>query len=197
MPSAASFRFSRGKAPASLSTSASARTKPRLRARASARPRDSHGSASRAIASPPKGTTPAPAHRFRRADRKSTRLNSSHVKISYAVFCFSRLPPIPPLFPYTTLFRSVIQIFTRQSSGFAFDVGVGSNETSTASASFGATSGQSWFSIAGNRIATEGYNSCAGAPFPPGGGCFTNEPDRDGYENSSVTLRYGLRWQRS
>src|SRR5690606_37231597 len=24
------------------------------------------------------------------ADRKSTRLNSSHVKISYAVFCFSR-----------------------------------------------------------------------------------------------------------
>lgn len=89
----------------------------------------------------------------------------------------------------------VIQIFTRQSSGFAFDVGVGSNETSTASASFGATSGQSWFSIAGNRIATEGYNSCAGAPFPPGGGCFTNEPDRDGYENTSGTLRAGHRWQ--
>src|SRR5207302_7836671 len=26
----------------------------------------------------------------RRGDRKSTRLNSSHVKISYAVFCFNR-----------------------------------------------------------------------------------------------------------
>src|SRR5699024_1160316 len=37
-------------------------------------------------------------------DRKSTRLNSSHVSISYAVFC--RHPPPPPLFPYPTLFRS-------------------------------------------------------------------------------------------
>src|SRR5436309_1756152 len=39
-------------------------------------------------------------------DRKSTRLNSSHVKISYAVFCLIlRLPQSTP-FPYTTLFRS-------------------------------------------------------------------------------------------
>src|SRR5699024_6497693 len=38
-------------------------------------------------------------------DRKSTRLNSSHVSISYAVFCFRR-PPLPPRFPYTPLFRS-------------------------------------------------------------------------------------------
>src|SRR5690606_40528832 len=28
--------------------------------------------------------------RFSRADRKSTRLNSSHVKISYAVFCLKK-----------------------------------------------------------------------------------------------------------
>src|SRR5207253_2181020 len=62
------------------------------------------------------------------ADRKSTRLNSSHVAISYAVFCLKKkkknprhppplslalsllLPPPPPsspLFPYTTLFRSI------------------------------------------------------------------------------------------
>src|SRR5437868_5366408 len=39
-------------------------------------------------------------------DRKSTRLNSSHVSISYAVFCLIPPPPTPPLFPYTTLFRS-------------------------------------------------------------------------------------------
>src|SRR5690554_7249028 len=37
-------------------------------------------------------------------DRKSTRLNSSHVRISYAVFCLKKknnttLPPIPPLLP--------------------------------------------------------------------------------------------------
>src|SRR2546430_2017725 len=62
------------------------------------------------------------------ADRKSTRLNSSHSQISYAVFCLKkkkkrksdicthysfiffflmiRRPPRSTLFPYTTLFRS-------------------------------------------------------------------------------------------
>src|SRR5438034_1108986 len=41
-------------------------------------------------------------------DRKSTRLNSSHTVISYAVFCLKTLrpPPSSTLFPYTTLFRS-------------------------------------------------------------------------------------------
>src|SRR3989338_1424114 len=47
-------------------------------------------------------------------DRKSTRLNSSHSSISYAVFCLKKIfyflmirrPPRSSLFPYTTLFRS-------------------------------------------------------------------------------------------
>src|SRR5688500_11308965 len=40
-------------------------------------------------------------------DRKSTRLNSSHLVISYAVFCLtSCLSSHSPLLPYTTLFRS-------------------------------------------------------------------------------------------
>src|SRR5205807_301862 len=39
-------------------------------------------------------------------DRKSTRLNSSHLVISYAVFCLIPRPPKSTLFPYTTLFRS-------------------------------------------------------------------------------------------
>ena len=45
-------------------------------------------------------------------DRKSTRLNSSHQIISYAVFCLKKIflmirrPPRSTLFPYTTLFRS-------------------------------------------------------------------------------------------
>src|ERR1035441_10593766 len=45
----------------------------------------------------------------RSRDRKSTRLNSSHLGISYAVFCFgerTRRGPRSTLFPYTTLFRS-------------------------------------------------------------------------------------------
>src|SRR5207248_2065406 len=40
-------------------------------------------------------------------DRKSTRLNSSHRTISYAVFCLIRRAPSSPRFPYTTLFRSI------------------------------------------------------------------------------------------
>src|SRR5437879_2527107 len=39
-------------------------------------------------------------------DRKSTRLNSSHRCISYAVFCLLLPSPRSALFPYTTLFRS-------------------------------------------------------------------------------------------
>src|SRR5699024_3898481 len=47
-------------------------------------------------------------NRGKRKDRKSTRLNSSHVSISYAVFCLKilRCTPCSTLFPYTTLFRS-------------------------------------------------------------------------------------------
>src|SRR5437660_466360 len=39
-------------------------------------------------------------------DRKSTRLNSSHVAISYALFSLSRRTLQSSFFPYTTLFRS-------------------------------------------------------------------------------------------
>src|SRR5207342_3886139 len=36
------------------------------------------------------GPTPEPCRRCNDRDRKSTRLNSSHVKISYAVFCLKK-----------------------------------------------------------------------------------------------------------
>ena len=51
-------------------------------------------------------------------DRKSTRLNSSHQIISYAVFCLKKIflmirrPPRSTLFPYTTLFRSPVMMAT-------------------------------------------------------------------------------------
>src|SRR6266511_4494931 len=41
-----------------------------------------------AVADP--ACTPPRRHRGRARDRKSTRLNSSHVKISYAVFCLKK-----------------------------------------------------------------------------------------------------------
>src|SRR5436190_223979 len=64
-------------------------------------------------------------HNGKPLDRKSTRLNSSHTVISYAVFCRKKKtmsrphrdcslchatklpPPLSTLFPYTTLFRSM------------------------------------------------------------------------------------------
>jgi len=92
----------------------------------------------------------------------------------------------------------VIQIFTRRAQGPAFSIGTGSHDTYKASASFGASSERAWFSLSGNRIQSEGYNSCNGAPFvpggSPGGGCFTYEPDRDGYDNTSGALRAGYGW---
>src|SRR3712207_7538902 len=52
-------------------------------------------------AGPPAGTPP---RRTLQRDRKSTRLNSSHANISYAVFCLKKktLVSIPPLVLYIT-----------------------------------------------------------------------------------------------
>src|SRR6266496_4922858 len=45
----------------------------------------------RSSAAPPYGSAPPPRSAcLRRRDRKSTRLNSSHVEISYAVFCLKK-----------------------------------------------------------------------------------------------------------
>src|SRR5690606_26910240 len=49
---------------------------------------------------------PMDSVKVRFKDRKSTRLNSSHVKIAYAAFLVRLLHRPPPLLPYTTLFRS-------------------------------------------------------------------------------------------
>src|SRR5438874_6151671 len=57
-----------------------------FRSRASARIRHARGTDDRRGG----GRTPAPAATSAIVDRKSTRLNSSHVEISYAVFCLKK-----------------------------------------------------------------------------------------------------------
>src|SRR5690606_41159578 len=42
------------------------------------------------VVDPPLTTVQQPIYELGRKDRKSTRLNSSHVKISYAVFCLKK-----------------------------------------------------------------------------------------------------------
>jgi vitamin B12 transporter len=92
----------------------------------------------------------------------------------------------------------VIQIFTRRGDGLAFNLGAGSDEKYTGGASFGATAESGWFSASASRLQTEGYNSCIGRPATPptfadGGGCFTDEPDADGYDNTSGSVRMGFK----
>lgn len=85
----------------------------------------------------------------------------------------------------------VVQIFTTKANGPSVAVSGGSHDTRNASASFGADSANAWFSIAGNYLESRGFNSCR-ASFT--GGCFTDEPDADGFRNTSGTLRAGYRW---
>ncbi|HEX2492962.1 MAG TPA: TonB-dependent receptor [Steroidobacter sp.] len=85
----------------------------------------------------------------------------------------------------------VIQIFTRQTNGASAALGVGSHNTFEANARFGHMSDDAWFSVSAGRLQTDGFNACRGAPFPPGGGCFTFEPDADGYDQTSGGARAG------
>lgn len=88
----------------------------------------------------------------------------------------------------------VIQIFTRKGGGDfrpAASIGAGSDKTYSASASLSGGSDQSWFTIGASGIDTGGFNACRGSASA---GCFTNEPDKDGYSNLSANLRVGHRF---
>jgi vitamin B12 transporter len=89
----------------------------------------------------------------------------------------------------------VIQIFTRRGGGSPPSARLtgGSNGTAQAAASLGFGDAARWIDLQGSHLRTDGVNACLGRPFPPGGGCFTSEPDRDPYRNTSVNLRGGVR----
>ena len=89
----------------------------------------------------------------------------------------------------------VIQIFTRRGGGgltpFA-NIGAGTYSTTNAAAGVTGGGDNGWFNLSANRLDTDGFNACRGDPLL--GGCFTNEPDKDGYRNSSVAARAGYRF---
>ncbi|MGH8031928.1 MAG: TonB-dependent vitamin B12 receptor [Luteimonas sp.] len=95
----------------------------------------------------------------------------------------------------------VIQIFTRRDSG-AFTprlrVGVGSHGLREASAGIGGGSARGWFGVDVASQRSDGINACRGRAADPaiefdfGAGCFVDEPDRDGYRNTSLNLRGGV-----
>lgn len=87
----------------------------------------------------------------------------------------------------------IVQIFTRRGAaeGASLRLTTGSHGLRQASGAIGFGDAQAWVDLQATHLATDGTNACLGAPFPPGGGCFTYEPDRDPYRNTSVNLRAG------
>ncbi|MCB1905057.1 MAG: TonB-dependent vitamin B12 receptor [Gammaproteobacteria bacterium] len=90
----------------------------------------------------------------------------------------------------------VIQIFTRKGGGEIkpnFSLGGGSHDTIEATAGISGGGERGWFNINLSGLDTDGFNSCDGEPGVAG--CFTTEPDRDGYRNESGSLRAGYRFE--
>jgi vitamin B12 transporter len=103
--------------------------------------------------------------------------------------------------PFSSLYGSealggVIQIFTRRPGG-AFaphaSVALGSFDTRRAGAGVAGKVGNGWYSANAAHERTEGIDACRGSGvlFV---GCFTDEPDQDGYENNSLSLQGGYRF---
>jgi vitamin B12 transporter len=91
----------------------------------------------------------------------------------------------------------VIQIFTRRDRGpanFRADVGAGSHGRREAGAGLGGSGERGWYGVDVATLRYDGINACDGIGFPVFAGCFTTEPDRDGYERDAVSLRGGLRF---
>ncbi len=89
----------------------------------------------------------------------------------------------------------VIQIFTRGRTAPRLRASAGAGSYGTVSGSAGLRLGDedAWLSLDASGSDSDGFNACRGRPFPPGGGCYTFEPDDDGYRNLSASLRGGYR----
>jgi vitamin B12 transporter len=89
----------------------------------------------------------------------------------------------------------VVQVFTRRGRNAAPSLRLtgGSNGTRQGAAAIGFGGDVAWLDLQASHLETDGINSCRGLPFPPGGGCFISEPDRDPYRNTSGNVRAGWR----
>lgn len=104
--------------------------------------------------------------------------------------------------PRTSLYGSdaiggVIQIFTRKGSGGIIpSASFTAGSYGTYNTALGLSGGgeQGWFNAKANQQNVQGFNACRGKPSPGGAGCFVNEPDKDGYNNSSLGLNAGYRF---
>ncbi len=88
----------------------------------------------------------------------------------------------------------VIQIFTRTAGqGLQQNLAltVGSNRLRRAGAGFSNRGERGWISAQGAWQETDGIDACRGTSAGWGAGCYVEEPDRDGYRNTSINVRGG------
>jgi vitamin B12 transporter len=91
----------------------------------------------------------------------------------------------------------VIQIFTRKGGGGIkpyLSFGAGSHSMYKATGGVSGGGNKAWYSLNGSRLETRGFNACDGRAASLFGGCFTDEPDHDGYRNTSGSARAGYRF---
>jgi vitamin B12 transporter len=90
----------------------------------------------------------------------------------------------------------VIQIFTRRGGGEPrprFSLSGGSYRNFEGSAGISGGGDDGWFNASISGVDTRGFDSCRAEAASEFGGCFVDEPDRDGYRNLSGSLRAGYR----
>jgi vitamin B12 transporter len=89
----------------------------------------------------------------------------------------------------------VVQLFTRHGSNGAlrpeFVAGSGSAATQRLGASFSGGGERYDWRAGVSSLQSDGTNACQGYGAPRYVGCFTDEPDRDGYRNRSASLHAG------
>ncbi|MGH8183628.1 MAG: TonB-dependent vitamin B12 receptor [Rhodanobacteraceae bacterium] len=98
--------------------------------------------------------------------------------------------------PFSSLYGSdaiggVIQIFLRHTPGtFApnASVGMGSYSHWNASAGFSAAGKKGWISVQANHEQTKGINACRIGAAELFVACFADQPDRDGFHDSALTV---------
>ncbi|MCA1672459.1 MAG: TonB-dependent receptor, partial [Actinobacteria bacterium] len=91
----------------------------------------------------------------------------------------------------------VIQFFTRKGGGALrprFSAGGGSHATYQLAGGISGGGDLGWFNLGASRIDTRGFNACSSTVAQPGG-CFTFEPDDDGYSNNAGSARFGYRFE--
>ncbi|MEM8593444.1 MAG: TonB-dependent receptor [Pseudomonadota bacterium] len=91
----------------------------------------------------------------------------------------------------------VIQIFTKEATSknrVEISTANGTENSRSTSINVGTKSddNNAWVNLNASHEKTDGFNACSGNPTTFKG-CFTNEPDEDGYKNNTIAINAGVK----